>query len=400
MQQVVWPDKRLRETKAANATSSSHFTLQAGSYTFPFRLRLPVNNSCQPPPGAMSRQNFHFTNNAIATVTHPENHVKQTLPPSLGGINDAYIRYFVKVTVNRPSFFSRNHRHIVPFVFCPIEPPRPPPQNNQVFVRKKHTLALSAKQQDPGFLAGLFKKTPLSGNGGTIIFEARLPNPPIVVPTEPIPLTLLVKRDSGSEGVVYIRSVRILLGMTTFIAAQGFRRELGYVLPILTSGNLNLTLPANKNEIVINPADLIQQSSQKSKGVSLPDTVPPSFRTCNIARKYTLLLELGLSAHHLAPPETIRLNFDIQVFSGFKPPPELLAASHPSEPPPPQPQPQSQAPDSKTAETAQLETANLPTYDEAVADTLGSPATETGRGHFEVDAQHLQGAESWDDEKK
>src|SRR2546423_3234792 len=45
----------------------------------------------------------------------------------------------------------------------------------------------------------------------------------------------------------------------------------------------------------------------------------------------------------------------------------------------------------------------LPTYDEAVAEGLQTPAVgnEEGRGHFEVEAQHLQGAESWDaDEKK
>lgn len=305
--------------------------------------------------------------------------------------------------MNRPSFFSRNHRHIIPFVFCPIEPPRPPPQNNQIFVRKKHTLALSAKQQEPGLFGNLFKKTPLSGNGGTVAFEARLPNPPILVPTEPIPLTLYLKRVSGSDGVIYVRSVQIMLGMTTFIAAQGFRRELGYLLPILNVGNLNITLPTNKDEIMINPADLIQQSSQKAKGITLPDTVPPSFRTCNIARKYALVLQIGVSAHHSAMPETIQLNVDIQVFSGFKPPAELLAAITPSQPPPPPPPAtaaQAQAVDPKTAETAQLETADLPTYDEAVGETLGSPAIETGRGHFEVDAQHLQGAENWDDEKR
>ena len=207
-----------------------------------------------------------------------------------------------------------------------------------------------------------------------------------------------------------MRSVQIMLGMTTFIAAQGFRRELGYLLPILNVGNLNITLPTKKDEIMINPADLIQQSSQKAKGITLPDTVPPSFRTCNIARKYALVLQIGVSAHHSAMPETIQLNVDIQVFSGFKPPAELLAAITPSQPQPPPPPPPAvaaaagaakvQAPDQKTAETAPLETADLPTYDEAVGETLGSPALETGRGHFEVDAQHLQGAENWDDEKR
>jgi hypothetical protein len=307
-------------------------------------------------------------------------------------------RYFVKVTVNRPSLFSRNLRHIVPFVFCPIEPPRPPPQNTQIFVRKKHTLAVAPKAADPGFWGGFFRKGPaLAGNGGTVAFEARLPNPLIIVPTEPIPITLILKRDAGSQGVVYIRSVQIMLGITTYIAAQGYRRELGYLLHILNAGNLNITIPPADNQIIINPAELLQQGP-RSNGLSLPDTVPPTFRTCNVARKYTLVLQMGVAASSSSPPETIQLTVDVQVYSGFKPPPALLSTATP-----PRPRPASAVPeDPKAAETqAQMGTAELPTYDEAIAETLSSPAADDeGRGRFEVDAQHLQGADGWDDEKR
>jgi len=37
-------------------------------------------------------QNYHIAHNSLTTVSHPLGHVKQTLPPSLGGIEDAYIR--------------------------------------------------------------------------------------------------------------------------------------------------------------------------------------------------------------------------------------------------------------------------------------------------------------------
>src|SRR5437762_12995002 len=93
IQLVLWPFKTFQETKASISSSSSHFTLLARSYSFSFRLRLPVNSCCQPPPSVMSMQNFHFTNNSIATVSHPLGHVKQTLPPTLVGIDDAWIRY-------------------------------------------------------------------------------------------------------------------------------------------------------------------------------------------------------------------------------------------------------------------------------------------------------------------
>jgi hypothetical protein len=101
----------------------------------------------------------------------------------------------------------------------------------------------------------------------------------------------------------------------------------------------------------------------------------------------------------------IQLTCNVQVFSGFKPPQELIPVASQPHPPPPQP---SDADDGKPAEDEKpvdtIESVDLPTYDEAVAETLGSPVgenvNEEGRGYFEVDAKHLQGAESWDDEKK
>src|ERR1700694_3261603 len=98
-----------------------------------------------------------------------------------------------------------------------------------------------------------------------------------------------------------------MLGTSTYIAAQGFRREIGYLLPILNTSNLNLTIPEAENQISINPSDLIQQS-HASKGLALPDTVPPSFRTCNIARKYTLVMQMGVASHPSSPPQMIQLN--------------------------------------------------------------------------------------------
>lgn len=306
-------------------------------------------------------------------------------------------RYFVKVTVNRPSLFSRNLRQIVPFVFCPVEPPRPP-QTKQIFVRKKLTLTQPSQavaDSSPGFWGSLFRKAPSISPSGIVAFEARLPHPAILVPAETIPVTLFLKRDADSRGIVYIRSIQVMLGITTYIAAQGFRRELGYIQPILDVGNLSLTLPANQNELVINPTDLVHQRSS-SKGFTLPDTIPPSFRTCNIARKYTLVLQMGVSSMPQAPPEIIQLTIDVQVFSGFKPPSQLVptVGNPPPDPPPTQ--------DGKVADPPAAE---LPTYDEAVAETLGSPVVPTDddagrRGRFEVDARHLEGAENWDDEKK
>ena len=269
-----------------------------------------------------------------------------------------------------------------------------------MFVRKKHTLAPPPRQAE-SFFSGLFRAKPSAntGNGGTVTFEARLPNPPIIVPTEPIPLTFILRREGEQNGgVVYVRSVQIMLGITTYIAAQGFRRELGYLQPLMQLGDLNLTLAANKSEMSFNPGDLLQ-TGHAAKGLVVPDTIPPTFRTCNIARKYTMVLQLGVSAHPSQRPEMIQLNTEIHIFSGFKPPPGLLSTAHPPRPPPQAPARPAQGEDGAEA----VPVADLPTYDEAVAEGLASPAAEVneaGRGHFEVDNKYFQGAEHWDDERQ
>jgi len=289
-------------------------------------------------------------------------------------------------------------RQTVPFVFCPIEPPRPP-QNSQIFVRKKYTLAAPPRQAESIFSFFRTKSPANTGNGGAVTFEARLPNPPIIVPTEPIPLTFILRREGEGNGrVVYVRSVQIMLGITTYIAAQGFRRELGYLQPLMQLGDLNLTLAANKSEISFSPGDLLQ-TGHAAKGLVVPDTIPPTFRTCNIARKYTMVLQIGVSAHPSQHPEMIQLNTEIQIFSGFKPPPELRSTAHP--PPPPRQPPASSTQGGDGAEA--VPGIHLPTYDEAVGEGLASPAVgenEAGRGHFEVDTKYFQGAEHWDDDRQ
>ena len=50
---------------------------------------------------------------ALEVAKTPTHHVKQTLPPSLSGFpGEAEIRYYVKVTVNRPQFFKENPRAV------------------------------------------------------------------------------------------------------------------------------------------------------------------------------------------------------------------------------------------------------------------------------------------------
>jgi hypothetical protein len=67
------------------------------------------------------------------------------------------------------------------------------------------------------------------------------------------------------------------------------------------------------------------------ENVPLPDTVPPSFDTCNISRTYELELTVGLThGGDSGPPKlqlmTLPLRMPVKVYSGIKPPPALLEA--------------------------------------------------------------------------
>jgi len=67
-------------------------------------------------------------------------------------------------------------------------------------------------------------------------------------------------------------------------------------------------------------------------GRSLPETVPPSFTTCNISRSYSLKVDIGLSCGGLGHVDIIPLVLPIQVHSGIKPPQKLLEAARPTVP--------------------------------------------------------------------
>lgn len=76
IEKIVWPDDRLRATKLSGK-SSQYFTLQTGSYTFPFRLQIPLYTFC-----GNSRNEIGLK------------HIKQILPPSFRDDN-ADVAYFV-----------------------------------------------------------------------------------------------------------------------------------------------------------------------------------------------------------------------------------------------------------------------------------------------------------------
>lgn len=88
-----------------------------------------------------------------------------------------------------------------------------------------------------------------------------------------------------------VRSIQIHLFTYTEIRAHGQVKTIRGVVPVLNLGNLGV--PFGEDE---SPVDMaLEADSGIWRGVCLPDTVPPSFRTCNIWRSYQLEIVLGLS---------------------------------------------------------------------------------------------------------
>lgn len=110
------------------------YTLRPGQHVYPFRFKLPFNNGCHEPHNQQMGPGSGFGGLGLSGLQQMQyRHVKRTLPPSVTGFpGEAEVRYYVKVTVQRPSLFKENRRAAIGFKFLPIEPPRAPPTTNEV----------------------------------------------------------------------------------------------------------------------------------------------------------------------------------------------------------------------------------------------------------------------------
>jgi hypothetical protein len=226
-------------------------------------------------------------------------HVKKTLPPTLSGFpGEAEIRYFVKVTVNRKSFFKENPRAYAPFNFFPIEPPRPPPTGSELFARQKHQFQAFTELEPSGKskVKNLFSRKGSDGLGAAaeppfISVDIRLPQPAILTCNSDIPLRIVLQRLNASQEFVYLSSLQVALVGITKIRAHDFIRRENNSWVIMSKSNMGLLVASASDtqdqEIVID--------DKLWRGLPLPNVVAPTFDTCNIARAYELEVRIGLT---------------------------------------------------------------------------------------------------------
>ncbi|KIV95760.1 hypothetical protein PV10_03376 [Exophiala mesophila] len=335
---TVFPAPDVKE----RSTSVAGYTLLAGQYVYPFSIKFPFNNDCTNTPNALKDIKMGQVNVSFAPVI--TKHVKQTLPPSLPGFpGEAEIKYYIKATVVRPKFFQENLRSVIDIKFLPIEPPRPPDTHEETYARRKRQFQRYSGSQPQQQKKTLFRKNSATESAEeeppAFQVDARLPSPAIITCNEPLPLRILVEKLNNSSATAFLSMLQIELIGYTHIRAHDLERVESVSWILMSHANMNMPLG--------NPIDKGRREwklpSRLWKDHPIPNTVAPTFETCNLSRRYELEIRVGL-AHGLADgvrPELIvlPLKLPVEVYSGIAPPEKLLQAMANNPRPQPTPAP-------------------------------------------------------------
>jgi hypothetical protein len=275
-----------------NPMPGGSYTLRAGQHEYPFRFKIPFNNGCAEPHTQQMGPGSGFGGLGLGGLQQMQyRHVKKTLPPSLTGFpGEAEIRYYVKVTVQRPSLFKENRRSAIGFRFLPIEPPRAPRTANEVYAKRPFVFQAGLAQYAKKSSMFQKKSTKLSDTAPKGEIDARLPSPAILTCNAPLPLRIISRKLNESPESVFLMTLQVsLFGHTEVRAQDVARTETNtWVLMSLTG----LSLPLGKTTDALRTETVIDENLWNR--IKLPNTVAPSFQTCNLARSYELEVKVGL----------------------------------------------------------------------------------------------------------
>lgn len=184
---------------------------------------------------------------------------------------------------------------ISPFTFLPIEPPRKLPNKRESFARRSHQFSPAIDVPEK---PGLFRKGSVPTDPSTprvpppnISVDGRLPDPAIITCNEPLPLRVLITKKNEAPATIFLQLFNINLIAYTIVRAHELVRKEANVWTILSKSNLKTPLSGSINN---DGTQVLEIDSNLWKQVPLPNTVCPSFETCNISRNYELEVKVGL----------------------------------------------------------------------------------------------------------
>jgi hypothetical protein len=121
--------------------------------------------------------------------------------------------------------------------------------------------------------------------------DARIPNPPILTCGAPVPLRVLITQHNPRRNPLYLQTLQIEIVGFTAIRAGNENQSKSTSWVIVSVSNLKLAIG--------NVGDAVGTTSEIDNtfwsNYRLPDSICPSFATCNLRRSYELVATLGLT---------------------------------------------------------------------------------------------------------
>lgn len=120
-----------------------------------------------------------------------------------------------------------------------------------------------------------------------ISVDVRLPQPPVLTCNKPIPFRLIFASQNGQKEHLSIQSLQIDLVAYTHVRAHDVVRTETTGTTMISKSNIGIPVPfVNGNEATID--------NRLWQSLAIPNTIPPSFETCNISRHYELVTRVGV----------------------------------------------------------------------------------------------------------
>lgn len=182
---------------------------------------------------------------------------------------------------------------IMPLNFLPIEPPRTGNPNEETYARRQHQFSKiqPGSKKKSIFSRGSNSLRDIYSEPPRVSVDARLPNPSILTCNEPVPLRLLAKRLNEGPDIIFLQMLQVELIAYTKILAHDLTRTESGSWVVMSRSNMNI--PLGKPEDPIGTDWTIDPGLWNR--LPLPNSVAPSFETCNIERSYELEVRVGLT---------------------------------------------------------------------------------------------------------
>lgn len=110
---------------------------------------------------------------------------------------------------------------------------------------------------------------------------------------------------------IQVQSVELILAVVNKVEIQGKQSNDKSQLSFFNKRNLNINLPAEREELLVEAADICDNGH-----IYFPRGFLPSFHSCHITRTYSLIVRVGLLAEDAKKPKQVQLVIAVQVFSG------------------------------------------------------------------------------------